>query len=397
MKWVQRHGATALGRLLRTFPAVLIYGPRQCGKTTLVRAELPDWTHVDLEKPRDAALLAADLGDWLDAHPRRIAIDEAQRMPDLFPALRSSLDAARGHGRVVLLGSASLALLRSSAESLAGRIGLLELTPFLAAELAGSQAERDRWFWGGFPPVHARRGSRARNEWIDDYVTTLLERDLPALGVQLPPARLRALLQMLAHVHGNLLSLSDLARSLGVTHPTVSRDLDVLEGTFLVRRLAPFHANIQKRLTKSPKLYIRDTGVLHALAGLSQPGELATWSRRGASFEGLVIEEIAALARERSSRAGLFFWRTEAGGEVDLLVAIGQRIIPIEIKLGTAVDHHALRSLRQCMADLGLKKGWVVTGSGERTRVGRDIEIVPWDDVVHRRCDLGIKTAAGSR
>jgi predicted AAA+ superfamily ATPase len=289
-----------------------------------------------------------------------------------------------------LLGSASPGLVRSSSESLAGRIALLELTPFLASELAGSRAERDRWFWGGFPPVHARRESRARSEWIDDYVTTLLERDLPALGVQLPPARLRALLQMLAHVHGNLLSLSDLARSLGVTHPTVSRDLDVLEGTFLVRRLAPFHANVQKRLTKRPKLYLRDTGVLHALAGLSQPSDLATWPRRGASFEGLVIEEIAALARARSSRAGVFFWRTEAGGEVDLLVTIGQRIVPIEIKLGAAVDHHALRSLRQCMADLGLKRGWVVTGSGDRTRVGHDIEIVPWRDVVERRCDFGI-------
>jgi predicted AAA+ superfamily ATPase len=394
MPLVPRRHAAVLRRLLRTFPAVLVYGPRQSGKTTLVQITLPDWEYVDLERPRQLALLQADLDGWLDAHPRHIAIDEAQRMPELFPALRSALDARRAPGRVVLLGSASPSLLRSSSESLAGRIGLLELTPFLAAELAGTRSAALRWFWGGFPPVHALRANRARVEWIDDYVTTLLERDLPALGVQLPAARLRMLLQMLAHVHGNLLSLSDLARSIGVTHPTIARDLDVLEGVFLIRRLHPFYANIQKRLTKSPKLYIRDTGILHALAGLNKPADLDTWPRRGASFEGMVIEEVAALAREASSRSDVFFWRTEAGGEVDLIVTVGRHVIPIEIKLGAAIDHHTVRGLRQCMADLGLKKGWVISGGAERTKLGHDIEIIPWAEVVHRRCDFGIARAA---
>lgn len=269
-------------------------------------------------------------------------------------------------------------------------MALLELTPFLAAELAGTRAEKDRWFWGGFPPVHALRGARARVEWLDDYLTVVLERDLPALGIGLPPTRLRTLVEMLVHVHGNLLNASDLARSLGVSVPTVIRDLDVLEGMFVTRRLQPFQANIQKRLTKSPKLYVRDTGLLHVLAGLRAPSELETWSRRGASFEGLVIEEIAALARERSVRPGVFFWRTEAGGEVDLILTDGRRIVPIEIKLASTLDSHALRGLRQCMADLGVARGWVVTALGERTRLDKDVELVPFADVVARRCDFGL-------
>ncbi|MBI4952815.1 MAG: ATP-binding protein [Myxococcales bacterium] len=390
MKLVPRRAGAVLRRMLGRSPAVLVYGPRQCGKTTLVRSVLPDWHHVDLERPRDIALVRADLEGWLEGHAARVAIDEAQRLPELFPALRHALDARPTRGRVVLLGSASPTLMRTAAESLAGRLALLELTPLLAAELAGTRAERDRWFWGGFPRVHALASARARVEWLDDYLGAVLERDLPALGIGLPPTRLRTLVEMLVHVHGNLLNASDLARSLGVSVPTVSRDLDVLEGLFVTRRLQPFHANIQKRLTKSPKIYLRDTGLLHVLGGLRAPRDLETWSRRGASFEGMVVEEVTALARERCVRPGVFFWRTEAGGEVDLVVTDGTRVVPIEIKLGSAVDHHALRGLRQCMADLGVARGYVVVGSGERTRIGSDIELVPWSDVVLRRASFGL-------
>lgn len=392
MKFRARLASGGLRTLLRRFPAVLVYGPRQCGKTTMVRAALPDWEHVDLERPRDAQLIAADIEGWLEGHPRHVAIDEAQRLPALFPALRWALDAKRGNGRIVLLGSAGPQLLTGVSESLAGRVGLLELTPFLAAELLQpTQAFRDRWFWGGFPAVHAQRGNDARAEWLDAWVTTVLERDLPALGVHLPPARLRLLCEMLVHVHGNLLNVSDLARSLGVSPPTVTHDLDVLEGAFLIRRLPPFFANIQKRLTKSPKIYLRDTGVLHVLAGLRQARELDSWSRRGASFEGMVIEEISALARERVVRPGLFFWRTDAGAEVDLLVQANRKLIPIEIKVSGTIDHHTVRGLRQCMTDLGIKKGYVVTGSGVRSKLGKDVEIIPWTEVARRAFDFGLR------
>jgi predicted AAA+ superfamily ATPase len=161
----------------------------------------------------------------------------------------------------------------------------------------------------------------------------------------------------------------------------VAGDLNVLEGTFMIRRLAPYYTNIQKRLTKSPKLYVRDTGLLHHLAGLREPRELSTWSRRGASFEGHVIEELAAGAADRLVRPGVFFWRTQAGAEVDLLIVDGRRIIPVEIKLGATVDPRALAGLRQCMADLSLRRGFVVTTGGERRSVGKSIEILPWEGI----------------
>lgn len=389
MKTIPRRAAERLRRLVAGFPAVLVYGPRQCGKSTLVRSVLPGWRHVDLERPADGALVAADLEGFLERYPRRLAIDEAQRLPALFPALRHAIDRGRGNGRFVLTGSASPGLLASAAESLAGRIGFLELTPFMNAELAGHAGAARRWYWGGYPPVHARRGARMRNEWLDAYVSTYLERDLPSLGVRLPAERLRKLWTMLTHVHGQILNVSDLAKSLGVSFPTAANDLDVLEATFMIRRLQPFHANVQKRLTKSAKLYLRDTGLLHFLAGLRSPADLETWPRRGASFEGLVIEELAAWAAQRFVRPGIFYWRTQAGAEVDLLIADGRRIHPIEIKLGGSPDPRSLAGLRQCMADLSLKRGYVVATGEERRGVGKTIEILPWRDIARGNVDIG--------
>lgn len=388
MKFVARVQSERLRALLRAFPAVLVTGPRQCGKSTLARHALAGWTHVDLERPLDLDGVQADVEGFLEANPRALVIDEAQRLPELFPALRHRIDQGRGRGRFVLLGSASPALLRSVSESLAGRVAIVELTPFLSSELAGTGHGRERWFWGGFPPVLALRQAAVRTEWLGAYVSTLLERDLPALGVALPARRLRQLWMMLTHVHGNLLNVSDLARSLGVSSHTVAGDLDVLEGAFMIRRLPPYFANVQKRLTKSQKLYVRDTGLLHHLAGLRHPRELATWPRRGSSFEGLVIEELVALARNRLAQPEVFFWRTQAGAEVDLLIVEGRRILPIEIKLGSSVGRHGLAGLRQCMSDLGLRRGWVVTSGREARRLAPGIELVPWEHLVAGQAEV---------
>jgi predicted AAA+ superfamily ATPase len=385
MRYVPRGATGKLDRLLRAFPAVLVYGPRQCGKSTLVRAVCRDFRHLDLERPADLGILESDLEGFLKANPRRLAIDEAQRLPALFPALRHAIDTGRGPGRFVLTGSASPALIRGVSESLAGRVALVELTPFRSSELARPAG---RWFWGGFPPVHARRTMGARLDWLDAYVASYLERDLPSYGVRLPTVRLRTLWTMLTHVHGNLLNVSDLARSLGVSTHTVDGDLDVLEHTFMVRRLRPYHANVQKRLTKSPKLYLRDTGLLHFLAGLRDPRELDTWARRGASFEGLVIEELVARTHDRLARPEAFFWRTHAGAEVDLILVHGRRVVPIDIKLGAAVGPREVAGLRHCMADLGLRRGIVVYGGDEPRRLGGGIELVPWAAVARGEVDL---------
>ncbi|MBV6403269.1 MAG: ATP-binding protein [Flavobacteriales bacterium] len=378
MKHLPRLAGRRLQRLLKTFPAVLMTGPRQCGKSTLTKHALEGWDFVDLERPSDLALLRADLEGFLSVHAGKLVFDEAQRAPELFPALRHRIDNGKGKGRYVLLGSASPSLMRSVSESLSGRVGMMELTTLRAQELYGTPYLKDRWFWGGYPPVLSLRNASARGLWLDAYVSTFLERDLPALGLNLSTTRLRTLWTMLTHVHGQLLNVSDLARSLSVSSHTVNADLDVLEGAFMIRRLQPYFANVQKRLTKSPKLYIRDSGLLHFLAGLRNSRELTTWPKRGHSFEGLVVEELCAMADDHLVRPEVFFWRTQAGAEVDLLIRNGNQVLPIEIKLGSSIDPRSLAGLKQCMKDLELKRGWVVNTAAEHRMLAPGIEQVPW-------------------
>lgn len=364
-----RVAGVRLKKLLRQFPAVAILGARQVGKSTLARTALPDYEILDLEAARDVDRLRADPTFLLESHPR-LVLDEAQRMPEIFPILRSVLDRYPKH-RVVLLGSASPVLVRGISESLTGRIGFLDLGGVSIFEADPSRV----WTVGGFPRVHWGRPRPRPEEWYPSYLRTSLEQDVPALGFRLSSQRMRTLLTMIAHMQGGLCNLSELGRSLAIDYHATARLLDVFEGIFLMRRLAPWSANLGKRLVKSPKLYVRDTGLLHSLLGIDFTRKgLLTHPKAGASFETFCIEQIVQHARLVDPSAEPFFFRTHTGVEVDLLLRFCGRLVPIEVKLG--VTPPPTRNLETCMKDLGLARGWVVTLARERVALRRGITMV---------------------
>jgi len=294
-----RHLETAVAASLRRFPAVALIGARQTGKTTLARTLLRRMRGrallLDLERPSDLGKLAEPELYLEPLADRLVVLDEVQRAPGLFPVLRALIDARRRPGRFLLLGSASPALLRQSAESLAGRVIYHELAP-LALHEVGSRNGARLWLRGGFPGSYLARSEAASLAWRAAFVTTHLERDLPQLGIRVPAANLRRFWMMLAHAHAQLWNASQIGASLGLTVPTMRHYLDILSATFMVRELPPFHANLKKRLVKTPKVYLRDSGVLHALLGLPSTDALLAHPASGASWEGWVIEQACARA-----------------------------------------------------------------------------------------------------
>ena len=354
-----------LREMAQRFPALVILGARQVGKTTLARAVFADSRYADLEDPRTAQRFHDDPRYALDAYRGGLVLDEAQAVPSVFAALRGAIDADRTrNGRFVVLGSAQPALVRGVAETLTGRAAVLELAPLAACEAAtgsGPQPWKTLWLKGGFPDA-LRHEFR---EWWEAYLRTLLERDLAQYGVAADALFLRRLLTMLAHQHGGLYNASALGASLGVSYHTVQRYVDVLESVFLVRRLAPYFRNVGKRLTKAPKIYLRDTGLLHHLLNIGSHDELENHPSRGASWEGFVIEDL--LRREAVAHPGSqpWFWRTAAGAEIDLLLERGGTRIAVEIKSGRGADARAVRSLREASPDAGVQRAWIIDqGSG---------------------------------
>jgi predicted AAA+ superfamily ATPase len=381
MRYIPRSIGLRFREYLKTFPAVMVWGPRQCGKSTFVAHQLPHFEHFDLERPADYNLISADPELFLTEHGDRICIDEAQRYPELFPVMRHIIDKRRQNGRFVLLGSSGPILLRKMSETLAGRIGILELTPFTVEELSSYCSWDTRWWRGGLPPLYDLDTEEQRIAWLQSYLQALLERELPVAGVRVPARRLLRFWTMLSYVHGQLLNVSTLARSLELSSTAISHYLDILEGVLLIRRLQPYYVNIRKRLVKSPKVYIRDSGILHWLAGLTDEGSLEKWPNRGNSFEGLVVEELIIAATNSMRGAHFTFYRTQAGAEVDLLVQSGQKIWPIEIKLGIDVRHYDTVGLRRCMEDLNLEQGFVITRGESIRSLGRGIYTLPWEKI----------------
>jgi predicted AAA+ superfamily ATPase len=364
-----------LAGLLRRFPAVVVLGARQVGKTTLARRALPDIPYCDLEDPRLGALFRADPTFQVTARERGgLVLDEVQAVPEVFAALRGIIDAdRRKRGRFVLLGSAQPALVRGVSESLAGRVGILELDPLVAAETATGRRKRSwsrLWLHGGFPD--ALDGDF--REWWEAYLRTYVERDLPQMGAGAEPLLLRRLLTMLAHQQGGLFNASQLGASLGVSYHTVQRYVDLLEKTFLLRRLTPFYRHLGKRLVKAPKLYLRDTGLLHHLLGIGSLDDLENHPTRGPSFETFVLEEL--LRRERlahpTSRAT--FFRTATGLEADLVIERDSETYAIEVKAGSGQDPEAARKLARCLTDVGARKGFILSQGPGVEPLGPSVE-----------------------
>jgi uncharacterized protein len=352
--------------MARRFPALTILGPRQIGKSTLARHLFADFAYLDLEHPVDFARAEADVALLLSQH-RRIVIDEAQRLPALFPALRSFLD-ADPRRRVVLLGSASPGLVARISESLTGRVGIFDLAGISIFEQEASAL----WMKGGFPRVHWGVPRSRPAEWYPSYLRTTLEQDVPQLGFRIATGRMRKLLTMLAHAQGSVCNLSELGGSLGIDYHSVARIVDIFEGVFLVRRLPPYAANLRKRLVKSPKVYLRDTGILHSLLGIPfTKSALLAHPKAGASFESFCIEQILLHARLVDPAAEGFFFRTHTGQEVDLILRLRDALVPIEIKLGLTPPD--TRSLESCMRDLSLPRGYVVNLSAEPTEIRRGV------------------------
>lgn len=374
---IGRHLQSRLIDRLSHHPAVALLGSRQVGKTTLARAVATQYPHalmLDLERSADRAVLAEPDLFLPSQRQRLVVLDEVQHLPQLFTALRPEIDADRRPGRFLLLGSASGALLRQSSESLAGRIAYLELPPIQPDEVAPDlQTLQTLWLRGGYPLSYLAPDPSRSLQWRQDFMLTFLQRDLPAMGVRVPSETLRRFWTMLAHLQGQLFNASQLGQALGgASHTTIARYLDSLVDTLMVRRLEPHWVNIGKRLVKSPKIYVRDSGLLHALLGLGTIESLQGHSISGASWEGFVIEQVAAAL---PPQAQLSFYRTAAGAELDLVIELQGRKIGIEIKFSSAPK--PTKGFWQALKDLAISEAYVVAPVERRYPLAQGVEVVP--------------------
>lgn len=360
--------------LLREFPVVGILGARQVGKSTLARrvAARRGISHFfDLESPVDLARLAEPSLALSDLRGL-VVLDEIQRRPDLFPVLRVLADRPRKPARFLVLGSASPELLQQSSESLAGRIAFLELGGFDLREVRKGELDR-LWLRGGFPRSFLARTEAESLRWRKELVKTYLERDIPALGLRVPPASLGRLWAMLAHWHGQIWNASELGRSLGASDTTVRSWLDLLARTFAVRVLRPFHENLGKRQVKSPRVYLADSGILHALLDIRDRRDLEVHPKLGASWEGYVIRQIVAALGAKWDDC--YFWRTHEGAELDLLVVRGRQRLGFEIK---RTDAPVLTpSMRHALEDLCLSELTVVHAGSVEMRLAPKVRAIP--------------------
>lgn len=379
--YLPRLAEKEITRLSKRFPAVAIVGPRQVGKTSLARRLAASWeqntVYLDLENPSDLNKLSDPELFLTPLQDQTVILDEVQRAPHLFPALRGIIDRHRTPGRFLLLGSASPELIRDTSESLAGRIAYYELPPLVLPEVSHLADYRTHWLRGGFPESLLAEDEQASMEWRAFFIQTYLERDLPLLGLSANPVLTRRLWTMLAHWNGNLLNYEVLGNSLGITGATVRRYLDFFESAYLIRRIQPWFINISKRLVKSPKVYVRDTGILHALLSIETFGQLQGVPMLGASWEAYIIQELAAVLPPRCE---LCFYRTQDGTEADaVIVRGGSPEVLVEIKYSSAPS--LTKGMRIAAADLQTRRNVIVAPVKESYPLQDGFEVLSYADI----------------
>lgn len=362
----------AIQTAIERSPITALLGPRQCGKTTLARM-IPSAATFDLESQPDVRRLA-NPEMVLGAIEGTVVLDEIQRMPALFETLRVLVDRPGNRARFLILGSASPGVVRGASETLAGRVEFVELAGFDMTELHENDIDKC-WMRGGFPRSFLAKSEGNSIAWREGFIRTFLERDIAELGFSLPSDAMRRFWTMLAHQHGQTWNGSQIGRSMGLSDKTVRGYLDVLTGTFMVRQLQPWHENVKKRQVKAPKIYIRDSGILHALLGLESMDDLLAHPRAGASWEGFAIEQLL----RNVGRAQSFFWATHAGAELDLLVLHRGKRYGFELKFSEAPAPS--RSMRIALSDLRLDHVWLVYPGKSGYPIDASISVIPLREV----------------
>ncbi|MBW2317386.1 MAG: ATP-binding protein [Deltaproteobacteria bacterium] len=380
---IDRHLTDTIKRRLQNNPAVAILGPRQCGKTTLatqIVTKFKQSVYLDLENPGDLAKLDDPLAFFSLHNDDLICLDEIQRVPELFATLRSVIDKRGRNSQFLILGSAGRDLIRQSPESLAGRIAFLDLTPFIVSEVEAAGKDDIRRFWlrGGFPRSYLATNLDISFQWRQDFIRTFLERDIGMLGFRIPPARLGRFWKMCAHIHGSLINASKLADSLGVSSHTVGSYMDLLEHTFMVRVLLPDTPNLKKRLVKSPKIYIRDSGILHALLDIRTHDDLLSHPVLGASFEGFAMENILTSAKNYEPS----FYRTSAGAEIDLILRKGRQTLVFELKSSTVP--RVSKGFWNALDDISPDEAYVVAPVKESYPMKGGVTVSPLQEITSR-------------
>lgn len=377
-KYISRFVSSGISELIDEFPAVAILGPRQCGKSTMAKyisEQIPDSIYLDLENPVDIFKLSEPYPFFVSNTDKLICLDEIQLKPEIFRIMRSTIDESDKNGQFLILGSASRELIKQSSESLAGRIIYTELTPFLLKEvpdLIDHALNINTTFWlrGGFPRSYLANSNKASNRWRMSFIKTFLERDIPQLGFNIPAANIRRLWQMLSHLQGQVINLSQAGGSLGLSHTTIRSYLDLLENTFMIRMLKPYHTNIGKRLIKSPKVYIRDTGILHALLSIDSFDELWAHPVIGTSWETMVIENIIQHYPDWDP----YYYRTSAGAEIDLVMVRGMKKIAFECKVSQTPS--LSKGFWNSLHDLNIDEAYIIAPVKETVILKNNVKVV---------------------